>query len=153
MHPADFLATAEALLGARVSGPSQADLRKAASIAYYAVFYALCQNAADCLIGAGVGERAWRQAFRALDHGFAKRQCQNQQVMAGFPPGIRFFAGNFISLQEQRHTADYDPDLTLSVDDARTYINEAKQAIDALAAASEKDRHDFAAWVALRHRA
>ena len=155
MHTDDYFATIETLMGAQSGNPSQADVRKAISTSYYAAFYALCHNTADCFIGAGGDERcerAWRQAFRAVDHGIARRQCQNQQVMAGFPPEIRLFANNFISLQEKRHVADYDPSVTFDIDESQNCLHEAKQAVAALAAASEKDRRDFAAWVALRHR-
>ena len=156
MRPVDYLAIVQALINAHDGSPTQAELRKAISIAYYAVFYALCQNTADCFVGAagnGRSERAWRQAYRAVDHGFAQRQCQNRQAMAGFPPEIRFFASSFILLQEHRHVADYDPSTSIELDLARACMSEAKQAIDALAEASEQDRHDFAVWVTLRHRA
>ena len=152
MRPADHFAIVEALLSAHSGNPTQAELRKAISIAYYAVFYALCLNSADCLIGIDLSDRAWRQAFRALDHGFAKRQCKNQQVMAGFSPGIQLFATNFVALQEKRHAADYDPSITLDIVEVQACLDDAKQAVAALAAASEQDHCDFAAWVTLRHR-
>ena len=155
MRPEDYLATVEVLLNAHDGRPSQADLRKALSATYYAVFYALGRNTADCFIGtlgAGISARAWRQAFRSIDHGFARRQCQNQQVMATFPPGIRMFANSFKVLQDLRHTADYDPDLQLSLNDVEAALNEATQAIAALAAVSQEARCDFAALVTLRDR-
>ena len=155
MRPADYFGTIEELMRARDGRPAQADLRKAVSAAYYAVFYALCRNSADCFIGASESERserAWRQAFRALDHGFAKRQCRNRQVIAGFPPEIRRFASSFIWLQERRHAADYDPDVMFDLDNAQECLNRATQAVAALAEATSKDRRDFGAWVTLRDR-
>ena len=155
MLPNDYFGTIAELMHARDGEPRQADLRKAVSAAYYAVFYALCGNTADCFIGASEterSERAWRQAFRALDHGFVRNQCKNQRVMAAFPPEIQLFAGSFIWLQEQRHAADYDPSITLDIDDAQNCLNRATQAVAALAKTSLKDRRDFAAWVTLRDR-
>ena len=155
MRPADLLATAETLTRTRGGHPSQTDLRKAVSAAYYAVLCALSSDVANRLIGppgTDRSERAWRQAYRAVDHGFVRHQCRNQQTMAEFPPEIQIFATNFVSLQEQRHAADYDPDLILSIKEVQATLDKAAQAIAALAAASEKDRCDFAAWVTLRHR-
>ena len=156
MLPADFLATAQALLSPHTGSPSQADLRRAVSTAYYAVFYALCRNAADCFIGpsgADWSEWAWQQAFRSLDHGFARHQCRNQQMLASFPPEIQRFASNFLWLQEKRHAADYDPSITLDLEEATECLDRATQAVAALAAAPEKARRDFAIWVTLKHRA
>ena len=155
MSPADYLAIAAALLNANAGNPGQAALRRAVSTAYYAVFYAMCQNTADCFIGpagAGLLAQAWQQAFRAVDHGFARHQCRNQQVMAGFPPEIQSFANGFVWLQEQRHAADYNPGVTFDLGKVRDCLDEATQAIAALNAAPEDDRRAFAAWVALRHR-
>ena len=155
MHPVNYLGTVEELMNAHGGSPRDADLRKAVSAAYYAVFYALCRNTADCFIGAAGAERserAWRQAFRAVDHGFARRQCQNRTAMAGFPPGIQSFAESFIYLQEKRHAADYDPNITLDLEEVQDCLDEAAQAVAALDATSQKDRCDFAAWVTLRHR-
>ena len=153
MLPNDCLATAGEMVSA--PNPRQTNLRKAVSAAYYAAFYALCRNTADCFIGASESdrtERAWRQAFRSLDHGFAKRQCRNRQAMASFPPEIRRFASYFVWLQEKRHAADYDPGITLNLDEARNCLDRAAQAVAALAEASLEDRRDFAAWVTLRDR-
>ena len=153
MLPSDCLAAAGELMSA--PNPRQINLRKAISASYYAAFYALCRNTADCFIGASESDRsgrAWRQAFRSLDHGFAKRQCRNQQVIVGFPPEIQLFASYFVWLQEKRHAADYDPGITFDLEGARNCLDRATQAVAALAAASEKDRRDFAALVTLRDR-
>ena len=56
MRANDYLALVEELMTANAGSPGQAALRRAISTAYYAVFYALCQNIADCFIGpAGAG--------------------------------------------------------------------------------------------------
>ena len=155
MRPADYLALVEALMNANAGSLTQAALRKAISATYYAAFYALCQNTADCFVGAAGdsrNERAWRQAYRAVDHGFARHQCQNQQVMAGFSPEVQSFASSFIWLQERRHAADYDPGFSIDLEQAQACLREATQALSALNAASEQDRRDFAVWITLRHR-
>ena len=155
MSPENYLSTARKLLSGHKGRPRQADLRKAISVSYYAAFYALCQNSADCFIGtsrAARGEPAWQHVFRATDHGFAKRQCLNQQVMRRFSPQIRAFARDFGVLQDKRHLADYDPNVRLSLDESRRCLNIATQAIAELGKASLKDRRAFAALVTVKGR-
>ena len=151
----EYLETSRHLLAANGGRPSQPDLRKAVSIAYYAAFYALCRTCADCLIGApgpGASKPAWRQVFRAVEHGHAKRQCMNRQVMAQFPEEIQGFAEKFRYLQEIRHEADYDPDIRLDRDEAREWVELAAEAITHLGDAPMKDRRAFAAWVSMKAR-
>ena len=155
MVPADYLATARRLLGLHTSKPRQSDLRKSVSAAYYALFYALCRNCADCLIGTSGADKsgpAWRQVFRSVEHGYAKRQCMNQQVMAQFPQEIRSCASKFAALQAKRQEVDYDPDARLDLEEAQTWLDAATLAIDDLGKAPLKDRRAFAAWVTMKAR-
>lgn len=92
--------------------PRQCDLKRAVSTNYYALFHALCRNAADCFIGGSDADRsrnAWIQAYRALEHGNAAQRCQSQQVMRKFPKPIEDFANLFVQAQKKRNSADYDP--------------------------------------------
>ncbi len=57
--------------------PTQANLRRAVSTAYYAVFHSLAQTAADMLIGRK-RTSDWHQVYRALEHGNAKNACLNK---------------------------------------------------------------------------
>ena len=45
---------------------------------------------------------------------------------------LRAFATAFVSLQQSRHIADYDPHAVLQIDDATEAIDEAERAIDDL---------------------
>ena len=155
MLPGDYLNIAERLLSGLRGRPRQADLRRAISTAYYAVFYALCRNSADCFIGASGADRrglAWRQVFRAIDHGVAKHRSMNRQAMLRFSPSIRAFAEHFESLQEERHKADYDPGIRFSLDEAQNSLDTAALAIAELGKASLKDRRAFAAYITVKDR-
>ena len=156
MRAADHLRTAQKLLSTRPGRPRQADLRRAQSAAYFAVLYAMCGNGADSFIGASAADRngrAWRQVFRSVEHGFARSQCGNKEVMPRFPVEIQFFARSFIQLQELRHRADYAPDARFQLKEVQGWLDTAALAIAKLAAAPLKDRRAFAAWVLLRGRA
>lgn len=156
MKPLDLIATARRL--AKSSGtrrPRQSDLKRAISTAYYAVFHAMCRNCADCLIGTASADRsnpAWKQAYRAVDHGFAKGQCKNGEIMGRFPRDIEDFGNLFIDLQIERHRADYDPASKFTRTDVMTSINAAEAAVKAFGAVPIKDRRAFAAWVTLKNR-
>ncbi len=155
-QPLDYIKTARRLLGrAQSRRPRQSDLKRALSTAYYAMFHALCRTCADCLIG-GTGsarsEEAWRQAYRSVEHGFSKKQCKNQQVVAKFPKEIEDFASQFKTLQEKRHAADYDPVSRFTRLDVETWINTAELSIRALNRAPLPDRRAFAAWTTMKSR-
>jgi uncharacterized protein (UPF0332 family) len=101
-------------LSRSASRPRQADLKRAVSTAYYALFGFLAKECADLLVGTGQARKwpCWRHVHRALDHGFAKNACE-RVVNLNFPPEIVQFANAFIAMQEQRHNADYDPNVRI----------------------------------------
>lgn len=156
MKPEDLIATAEKLAGGRRLGRrKQSDLRRAVSTAYYAMFHAMCRNAADQFIGAtkaGRPNRAWMQAYRAVDHGPAKKQCSRQTILGEFPDAVQDFAATFVELQAERHRADYDPSANFTLSEARAFISRARRAIRELRGADARDRRAFAAYVALKFR-
>src|SRR4051812_27154040 len=69
-----LLVTARTLAEANPRRPTQANLSRAVSTAYSAVFHMLAKQCADAFAGTGAGrsERAWNQVYRALEHGAAK---------------------------------------------------------------------------------
>lgn len=95
---------------------------------------------------------AWRQTYRAVDHRFAKNQCENRKVIARFPKEIEDFAAQFISLQEKRHAADYDPFTRFKKTDVDTAIDAAEVAIKRFRGTAIKDRRAFAAWTTMKSR-
>ena len=149
----ELIITARRLANVRARRPRQADLKRAVSTAYYALFHTLAKDCADRLIGSGVPSRnpAWRQVYRALDHGPAKKACE-QVTKLGFPPEIIQFSDTFKRLQEQRHTADYDPSTSYIRADVQLLIAEADVAIRVFKKATLRDRTAFAAFVLLKNR-
>lgn len=150
----DFLASARKLVRSSRGRPRQSDLRRAVSTAYYALFHALAQDAANLLTGVGANRarKAWSQVYRSLEHGFAKNACK-QAASLGFPPDLRDVADAFIRLQESRHKADYDPDERLDLVDVLFAIWLAENAIAQLRKAERRDRRAFAVHLLLKKRA
>jgi len=152
VKPLDFIRTARKLANGGGKKPQQADLRRAQSTAYYAMFHCLAKCSGDMLVGATSAKRsnaAWRQVYRSLSHTQIKSCCTNQSMMTLFPTDAQDFANVFIDLQVKRHDADYNPKGTFyrsavlqDVEDAETAIK-AFQQIDAL------DKRAFAAFVVL----
>lgn len=149
----DLLATAQKLAKASPKKPKQADLRRAVSTAYYALFHTIAEDGANLLVGAGanVPDKAWAQAYRALDHGTAKAACQQVRNL-GFPPAFATVADEFVSLQTQRHEADYDPLKVFTRASALTAISQAETAIVALKAAQKRDRRAFTVHLMMKRR-
>lgn len=129
--------------------PKQANLRRAVSSAYYAVFHELARTCADALVGATKSRRpnkAWVEVYRGLEHGPAKNACGSASNIA-FPEAIRDFADAFQQLQTARHAADYDPMIWLSKVEALSFITLAEDSIKAIKGVSANDRVAFATWV------
>ena len=159
MNPSDLLLIAEALargeLRGRAGRPAQADLRKAVSTAYYALFNSLAQCCADMLVGAtpvAREEEAWNQTYRALEHGFASNQCENRTRMGQFPEEVGKFGSVFAATQRQRQWADYDPAARFNRDDVLTVVGRAREAIAGLSEVEPRYRRAFAAHVLFRVR-
>jgi len=129
---------------------------RAISAAYYAIFHELCETVATSFVGgpgAARSTKAWKQAYRALDHYDAKKRCN--QVSAGngsFPAGIKNFAREFSMLQDQRHSADYDPMYRIDIGATEAEIIRAEKAIDDFRNCSPKDRGAFAVWIVFKMR-
>lgn len=159
MDPDDLLRIAEGLargaLGSGIGRPRQAELRRAVSAAYYAMFHTLARCGADLLVGttrASRSQPAWRQTYRALEHGHARSQCNNRAVMSAFPQDIRNFGELFVYMQGQRQSADYDPDASFSRSYVIQLISETARFIVRFNAADARDRRAFAVFVLFRLR-
>ena len=152
----ELIATARELAG--VMGeppPRQANLRRAVSTAYYALFHCLAQNCADMLVGPSGTDRresSWQQAYRALQHGTLRARCDNTRMMQTFPTEIQRLGEQVLYLQPRRERADYDPSETLEQSVVILDIEKTEQRILELPQAPERDRRAFAVYVLLNLR-
>lgn len=135
--------------------PTQTDLRRAISSVYYAVFHAICQSNAGTLVGEDPQSRdqaAWRQAYRALEHGYARRRCQSARSDSRFSPAVYELAGRFVRLQDRRHRADYDPDESFTQEEVLTVATQVESAIADFRTVPAQERRAFAVYVLMRER-
>jgi hypothetical protein len=138
MHD-DFLEIAGHLAQLEEGKPRQASLRRAVSSAYYALFHALAALCADELVGYSKPWNVYAPIYRTLDHGRAKDVFK--RMLSGADPDMAAIGQTFILLQEQRHTADYDPSpFRIGRAETLDLIEQAKQAIYRLKTLSKDQR-------------
>lgn len=98
-------------------------------------------------------EPAWKQTYRALDHGHAKGQCLRLPgLKKKFPPAIRDFSEMFVEMQNERHLADYDPTVVFNRAEILQRIEETENIIRQFEKVDRKDRRAFAILVLLKFR-
>ena len=158
MAPDDLLLIAHQLasgvVGNRRGRPRQAELRRAVSTAYYALFHTLARCGADLVAGSTKQHRsAWRQAYRALDHGETRKRCTQKTRLAEFPTEIQVFADAFVRLQRLRHWADYDPLSMFHRSLVLQWIDEVDNSISGFNSVARAERKAFAVYVLLKQRA
>jgi uncharacterized protein (UPF0332 family) len=122
----DLFAQALMLARADAKKPKQANLRRAVSSAYYAMFHFLIDASSSLIFGTQHAQAPYRQVLgRAFAHGVMKAACVGfaggtlkDAAIKGLPrdaagaypihPDMRGVARAFADLQEKRHLADYD---------------------------------------------
>ena len=151
MKPLDLMEAARGLAELSPRRPSQANLRRAVSTAYYALFHCLAACAANSLIGRA-RDPAWHQTYRVLEHRKARTACENKLALAAFPLEVRRFADVFAALQKARQQADYALDARYSKADVRAAIDTVEDAIAAFERVDARNRRAFAAHVLFKRR-
>ena len=151
----DLIATSRSLIVVQPPStqPLEDSLRRAVSTAYYAMFHALANNNADCLVGSpntALTRHAWSRVYRGLEHRDAKRNLQRDQHLFSQP--VRVFADTFVQLQTQRHSADYDPDQAFTLSTTLNWIDRAEAAINDFMSAPVDERRAVAIQSLVRGR-
>jgi uncharacterized protein (UPF0332 family) len=136
----DLLDQATLLAQVDLRRPKQANLRRAVSSAYYALFHLLTSEASGLYaVETGLAARI----NRTLNHGEMKKVSQSianhKLPKALSPPGggyvtpadVRTVADAFVNLQQARHEADYDLSRTFTRKEALMFMQTAHQAFHA----------------------
>ena len=156
LKPTDFIDTARDLAASNPRGrPRKTNLRRAVSTTYYALFHCMAKSGADLIVGGSGADRsrpAWRQTYRAIEHGLVRQRCEKLNIISKFPIEIQDFASLFVAMQQKRHNADYDPDANFFKSEVLEMISGAAAAIDGFQKSRPKDRRAFAVYVLLNLR-
>lgn len=148
ISPTKLLNQAERLCRRNDPNPGQprnADLRRAVSGAYYAVFHDIINRTTDGLLPGATPAERWSLA-RAIDHGAVHNVCKWITTGKDVPKRARLvvseaeksqdlidIAAAFIALYQKRHDADYDNDADFTKPDTIAVIDQARDAITRLA--------------------
>jgi hypothetical protein len=139
----DLLAQATVLASMDPRRPKQANLRRAISSAYYALYHFLVDEACRDLLGAHRDKRRYRDALaRGFDHSSMKDACSTfwggnlpksiAAILASpfvVPPDLQHVAATFVRAQEKRHVADYDRAARFQRSDVDAFIREVQSAV------------------------
>lgn len=171
----DLIALAEQIATLDVGKPKQANLRRAVSTAYYAVFHFLVDEVCRAQIGSQHSQKAYRHALgRAFVHSVMKEACRRfgagalkDSVVKGLPRDasgsysvpkeIQNIAAVFTELQEKRHLADYDLSERFRRSEVLKLIDEARTQVEKFRGMPVSDNRKFFlaclwAWKELTNR-
>ncbi len=159
IDPAQLLAAARLLAAPGASpSPSEGQLRRAISTAYYALFHTFLRAGAERFMGLRANRRpGYAILYRGFNHGRMKTICaavdaprlspalERQLGCQAVHPDVRNCANIFLALQGARHRADYDPYAVFTHGDAVKLTDQAELAMSIFARAPEDERSDFLA--------
>ncbi len=159
INPDHLLDQARSLARAPAAGaPRQADLRRAISSCYYAVFHLTLTAAADTFVGnTKRSTPEYALAYRAVTHKALRDLCVDLQKapvpgryrphvpVTGFGTDFQAYAAGVVDLQQNRHAADYDPSKKFVASDAWLMVRTAESTIAGFGLVSEVERRSFAA--------
>ena len=110
--------------------PTDEHVRRAVSNFYYALLHGLAGSNASALIGPPGDEltaAAWSRVYRGLDHTTARRELLRHRQE--FSVQARRFADAFADMQQLRHTADYDHNATITINEVSTWLDDTEGTI------------------------
>lgn len=141
----------------RVAEPRQcteADLRRATSDLYYALFHRVCEALVQPL-GVSPGNQAfreiWTTLYRLPDHGLLVKRCK-ESMSHPFSDHVKDFARFLPALKTKREDADYDPLGIFKISDVRNDIDQAAGLLARFDSVDTDERARFARFVALNRK-
>ena len=142
IDPQEIMGTCHKLVPqASTPSPSETDMRRAVSTAYYALFHTLAASNAELVAGSpqsSVSAYAWERVYRRLDHGRAQNNLR--AILGQLSPSAENFARTFIDLQDRRQEADYDPNALVTRSGTLNIIARADTAIRDFAQLTQEER-------------
>jgi uncharacterized protein (UPF0332 family) len=156
MHQ-DLLDQAKHLAELDPRRPKQANLRRAVSTTYYAVFHFLVDQSCRAMIGTQQAQSPYRhlvaRAFVHKNMNTASSHFSTGNLKPGvmirlpqgfqLPAALQQLAATFVDLQVKRHDADYDLTKSFNRSDVLTAIIEAEDAIQQFSALPTSDEKMF----------
>ncbi|MCR4318133.1 MAG: hypothetical protein NUW37_17445 [Planctomycetes bacterium] len=157
----DLIEQAEALATKDRRKPKQANLRRAVSSMYYALFHFLVDQTCQIMLGSSNSQTPYRHVLgRAFVHTVMKQACTSfgggtlkDSVIKGLPrnksgnyvipPEIQKIASLFTEIQDWRHLADYDLSEKFIRSDVLTLIEQSKHHMSQFSSSKNSDEKRF----------
>lgn len=151
----DLLAQADILLRLDKRRPKQANLRRAISAAYYALFHFLIEESTLLTVGTSNASRPLRQL---VGRGFSHTAMRSASAEMGkatpsdllkpfwplydVPSSVELqkLAKAFVILQQERHSADYDLSRPFTRNEAEKLVEQGRDAFDNWNQLKQNDR-------------
>jgi len=165
LDPVDVLAVARFLSTAGTPAPSDAQLRRAVSTAYYALFHWVLWAAANRFMGPNNEKSAgYSLIYRSFDHRYMRTVCEALNVSmlrdnlkrqlgrSAVSQDMRIFASAFPVLQDARHLADYDPQAVFLPADVSSLVSSANAPMEAFDRTAADEQADVLALMLVRAR-
>lgn len=136
----DLLEQADQLAKLDPKRPKQANLRRAVSATYYAMFHLLASEASALYaLEFGMAARInrtfthaeMRKASSMIANDKLPRSLQPAAGGYSTPTDLKAVTAAFVTLQQARHEADYDLARTFRRQEALNYVGTARQALEA----------------------
>lgn len=131
---------------------SQADIRRAVSACYYALFHILCMESVKIFYGKiyrknSPANETYDKIYRAINHRRLKNVCdQYKKNEYNSIPIMKKFAAFIFDMQGKRHTADYAPfhkEHNISHGDLQMMARETERQIHIWKKRNPAQRRDF----------
>ena len=149
----DYLEQARHLATRERTRPKQASLRRAVSVAYYALFHLLSDEASKTLVrGLRDSNDLQARTARTLDHGAMAHACR--AFSAGALPSalsfllpldadLRLVAQRFAIAQESRHRVDYNLQINFNRTDTPKLHRSSRRSLQRLESRKPNRRRDL----------
>lgn len=133
---------------------TEADLRRATSDLYYALFHRVCEALVQPL-GSDPENKAFRETwitiYRLPDHGLLVKRCKEIMDHA-FSNEVKKFAQFLTTLRTKREDADYDPLAIFKLSDVYNDTRQAEDLLTRFDAVDAAERARFAWFVAFSRK-
>ncbi len=149
----DLLVLARQMVDRNAAQPIEAELRRAISTAYYALFHLLTHEGTARIVAAA---HLRSRVARTFEHKFMNAVCKEFAAMqpnpAGqhvhpsgvlIPSGVITIASEFVTLQDSRLSADYDTAITWDHFEAEAIVASAELAFGEWQAVQADPGSDF----------
>lgn len=131
---------------------SEADLRRATSDLYYAMFHAISEALVEHISGADMNNAirdVYATLYRLPEHKQISQKCR-EITEHDFSKELSDFAALFPSLQKKRYDADYNPRTRFERSNVLKDIQLTQDAISGFRSARPQERMRFAYFLCLR---